>query len=350
MQTVDDRLGFALVNSADGMTLGIGIVGRRTPEMEHIASVLRKRWARSAAIPHHRKKGRFRIWRTKNRVGQRRLRNALYRWHTTRSSEAELYLVNALRADGTTHPSRVAHLVRFVRDQFPDAPIVVVLDESNPAALRAARDAGATEYLGAREVANEEAIHWRVWDAVTESRRSILLPRENRRPGAEAELELLPPARVTPTEAPSDSEVTAAREAIKGMIDHLPTPAERIARATDWIRVDAPALRDPKSGRLDAARIGAMLGVPVSRLAAVAGVTQQALSARPASPKAQEGLRSIARVLAALEELLPEAHRQMWLNTPLQRLGGETPLTMILDGRADVLARTLERALEGGSE
>jgi hypothetical protein len=330
------------------MTLGIGIVGRRTPEMEHIASVLRKRWARSAAIRHHGNKGRFRIWRTKKRVGQRRLRNVLYRWHTTRSSGAELYLVNALRADGTTHPSRVAHLVRFVRDRFPDAPIVVVLDETNPAALRAARDAGATEYLGAREVANDEAIHWRVWDAVTESRGSILLPRENRRQGAE--LELLPPARVTPAEAPSDSEVTAARAAIEGMIDHLPTPAERIARATELMRVDAPALRDPKSGRLNAARIGAMLGVPVSRLAAAAGVTQQALSARPASAKAQAGLQSIARVLAALEELLPEAHRQMWLNTPLQRLGGETPLTMILDGRADVLARTLERALEGGSE
>lgn len=349
MQTIDDRSGSVLQHGAEGMSLGIGIVGRRTPEMEHIASVLRKRWAGSAAIRHHENKGRFRFWRTKKGVGQRRLGNVLYRWHGTRSSRAELFLINALRADGTTHPSRVAHLVRSVRVQSPDAPIVVILDETNPAALRAARDAGANEYLGAREVANDEAIHWRVWDAVTESRRS-LLPRENRRQEAGAELDLLPPARITPTEAPSNAEVAAAREAIEGMIDDLPTPAERIARAAEWIRVDAPALRDPKSGRLDAARIAAVLGIPVSRLAAVAGVTQQALSARPASPKAQTGLQLVARVLAALEEMLPEAHRQMWLNTPLQRLGGETPLAIILDGRADVLARTLERALEGGSE
>jgi hypothetical protein len=358
MQTVDERPSFVLEHGADGMTLGIGIVGRRTPEMEHIASVLRKRWARSAAIRHHGMKGRYRIWRAKKGVGQRRRVYAIsdvrgnrvvYRRHT-HFSGAELYLINALGPDGTTHPSRVAHLVRFVRDQSPDVPIVVVLDESNPAALRAARDAGATEYLGAREVANDEAIHWRVWDTVAESRRSTLLPRGTRRQEVGVEAELLPPARVTPAEAPSDAEVAAAREAIKGMIDHLPTPLERITRAAEWIRVDAPALRDPKSGRLDAARIAAVLGVPVSRLAAVAGVTQQALSARPDSPKAQAGLQPIARVLAALEDLLPQAHRQMWLNTPLQRLGGETPLAMILDGRADVLARTLERAIEGGSE
>lgn len=358
-QTVDDRPSFVLEHGSDGMMLAIGIVGRRTSEMEHIASVLRKRWAGSAAIRQRGMRVRYRFWRTKKGVGQGRRGKAtlqprgsgvVYRRHTSRLSGADLYLVNALGPDGTTHPSRVEHLVRFIRNQSPDAPIVVVLDESNPAALRAARDAGANEYLGSREVANDEAIHWRVWDAVAESRRSMLLPRENPRQEEGTEPEPLPPARVTPVEAPSDAEVAAAREAIKGMIDDLPTPAERLARAAEWIRVDAPALRDAKTGRLDAARIAAVLGVPVSRLAAVAGVTQQALSARPASPKAQAGLQLIARVLAAVEEMLPEVHRQMWLNTPLQRLGGETPLAMILGGRADVLARTLERALEGGSE
>lgn len=277
--------------------VGIGIVGPRTPEMEHIASVLREGW-----------------------------------------TGAELYLVNALGPDGTTRPDRVASLVRSIRGRSSRAAIVVVLDESNPAALRAAREAGASSYLGAREAGNDEAIHWRVADAV---QRSEALPSAPER---------FPPARVTPLGAPSDAEVAAARGAIESALDDLPSSAERAARAAEWIRVDVPALRDPGSGRLDARRIAAVLGVPVSRLAGAAGVSQQALSARPDSPKAQTGLQPIARIIAALEEFLPTEHVQMWVNTPLQRLGGETPLAMIADGRAEVLARTIERVLDGGPE
>jgi hypothetical protein len=275
---------------------GIGLVGPRTPEMDHIVSVLRERWA-----------------------------------------GAELYLVNALGPDGTTRPDRVSRLVRSIRGRSSRAAIVVVLDESNPAALRAAREAGATSYLGAREAGNDEAIHWRVSDVVADSQR----------PSAP---QSLPPATVTALAAPSDAEVEAARAAIDSALGGLPSPAERLARAAEWISVDAPSLRDPGSGRLDAGRIAAVLGVPVSRLARAVGVTQQALSARPDSPKAQSGLQPIARVIAALEEFLPPEHVQMWANTPLQRLGGETPLEMILDGRAEVLARGIERALDGGSE
>jgi len=273
----------------------IGIVGPRTPEMEHIASVLREDWA-----------------------------------------GAELYLVNALGRDGTTRPDRVARLVRSIRGRSSRAAIVVVLDESNPAALRAAREAGATSYLGTREAGNDEAIHWRVSDVV-------------QRPEASAPEPISPP-RVTPLAAPTDAEAAAARAAIESAMGGLPSPAERVARAAEWIRVDSPLLRHPGSGRLDARRIAAVLGVPVSRLAGAAGVSQQALSARPDSTKAQSGLQPIARAIAALEEFLPADHVQMWLNTPLQRLGGETPLAMIADGRAEVLARAIERALEGGSE
>jgi hypothetical protein len=264
-----------------------------------------------------------------------------------RASEVDLYLVNALGPDGKTQPRDMARLVQSIRGRSSRAAIVVVLDETDPAALRAARLAGATGYLGAREVGNDEAIRWRVSDIVQDSQRAAVIPAV---PNAAAARKAIPPARVTPLGAPSDAEVAAARAAIREAVGDLPSPADRVARAAEWIRVDAPSLRDPSSGRLDARRIASVLGVPVSRLAGAAGVTQQALSARPDSPKAQAGLQPVARVIAALEEFLPAEHVQMWVNTPLQRLGGETPLAMIAGGRADVLARAIERALDGGSE
>jgi hypothetical protein len=58
-------------------------------------------------------------------------------------------------------------------------------------------------------------------------------------------------------------------------------------------------------------------------------------------------LLPIARVLAALDELLPAEQRRMWLNTPRERFSGETPLTLIERGEAAALARAIEGALEG---
>lgn len=351
MKTADDRVDPRTQFEAP---FALAIVGRHTPEVKHIAAVLSKRWGRSPTGPVYRTpRGRVTVRKGVSEKRRRFLsRDPASRYEAPARGfrGPAIYLVNALTADQTTEPAHVAQLVRSVRNRSNDVPILVLLDETNPAALRAARDAGATGYLGVREAANEEAIHWRVWDAVRDSQRATVLPPDAPRQKAGGEPELLPPARVTPQAPPSAAEIAAAREAIEGGVENLPTPAERLTSAAEWVRVDAPALRDPKSGRLDAARIAAVLGVPVSPLAAAAGVTQQALSARPDSPKAQSGLQPIARVLGALEELLPGAQRQMWLNAPLRRLGGETPLAMILGGRADVLARTLERALESGSE
>jgi len=344
METADDQVES---RAQFGARFGVAIVGRHTPEVKHIAAVLSKEWwppTWTGPVTG--------TWfgLMSRGPGSRQLHPRAYGTQARRSAGPAIYLVNALGPDRTTEPDHVAQLVRSVRPGSSHVPILVLLDETNPAALRAARYAGATGYLGAREAANDEAIHWRVWDAVRASQVATVLSPYTTRQKTSEEPELLPPPRVTPQSAPAAEEVAAAREAIAGAVDSLPTPAERLARAAEWIRVDAPALRNPKSGRLDAARIAAVLGVPVSPLAVVAGVTQQALSARPDSPKAQAGLQPIARVIAALEELIPDAHRQMWLNAPLQRLGGETPLSMILAGRADVLARTIERALEGGSE
>lgn len=350
---MDDQANSRAEGDESGAALGIGLVGPRTPAMEHIAAVLRARWARGAAVRRfgtekgsarsHRRWGEYltRLKVAGQKVRRPASRAAGRRPGTDRAGVAELYLVNALGPNGKTEPRLLARMVRSVRFRSPHAAIVVVLDESNPDALRAAREAGATEYMGAREAANDEAIRWRVWEAI----------RDSRKPAAPAAAEsVLPRARVTPRAAPSDAEVAAALAAVERAVDDLPSPAERAARSAELLAVDAPELRDPKTGRLDASRIAAGLGVPVSRLAAIAGVTQQALSRRPDSPGAQAGLQPVARVIAALGELLPAGHAQMWLNTPLRKLGGETPLAMILDGRADVLARIMERALDGGSE
>jgi hypothetical protein len=56
----------------------------------------------------------------------------------------------------------VARAVGGIRARRPAASIVVLIDETDPAALRAARDAGATSFIGAHEAGNAEAVSWRL--------------------------------------------------------------------------------------------------------------------------------------------------------------------------------------------
>jgi len=256
----------------------------------------------------------------------------------------EVFLVNCLRADGTSSPEEVARSVGSVRRRAPRAQIIALLDETDADAVRAARRAGATSFVGSREASNEEAVSWRVLEsspavAVAGSSGGALTARRVR-PGKTA-------SATRRAAEPSRRDVDAARAAVDASVAALPSPAARLAGAAELAEVDAPALRHPGSGRFDAKRIASELGIPVARLARVVGISQQGLSAKPDSPRAQDGLLPIARVLAALDELLPAEQRRMWLNTPRDRFGGETPLALIQRGEAAALARAIEGALEG---
>jgi hypothetical protein len=261
------------------------------------------------------------------------------------SAGRRMYLVSALKADGTTEPAEVRRRVRSIRARDARAAIFVLLDERNPAAVRAARLAGATNYLGAAAASNREALAWRVSEVFGGQRewaRAAASP-----PVESSALAAEPRVELTAFEEPSPQEVEAARTRAEAEQATLRARGDAVAPALAFVDVDSSRLRNPRSGRLDAKRIAGRLGGSVSRLASVAGVSQQALSARPDSARAQEGLLALARVVAALDEALPPRRVKMWLRAPHARLGGASPLAMLLDGRAETLARMVEGALEG---
>jgi DNA-binding NarL/FixJ family response regulator len=262
------------------------------------------------------------------------------------------YVVNALKPDGSTAPTEVREQVQSVREREPDAPVFVLLDEANAEAVQAARQAGATDFFSAAVAANPAAVEWRVDTMLTHAavRRGIppgafLQPagRVRRMTRRAPHLHVSLGAPVEPT----TGEVAEALARVEAGLKRLPTPQQALARAAKLTTVAAPELCDERSGRFDARRVAERLGVSINRLAPATGVSQQALSKRPDSPRAQKGLSSIARVLAALDELHPAAAAKMWLNAPRPTLGGAAPLELILQGRADAVARMLERALEG---
>jgi hypothetical protein len=264
------------------------------------------------------------------------------------------YVVNALKPDGSTAPTEVRKQVQSVREREPDAPVFVLLDEANAEAVEAARQAGATDFFSAAVAANPAAVEWRVDTMLTHAvaRRGIPSGDFLQRPGRAGR-------RITTRRAPdpylslgtpvepTTGEATKALARVEAGLKRVQTPKQALARAAKLTTVAAPELCDERSGRFDAKRIAERVGVSVNRLAPATGVSQQALSRRPDSPRAQKGLASIARVLAALDELHPAAEAKMWLNTPRSRLGDAAPLELILQGRADAVARMLERALEG---
>jgi hypothetical protein len=259
--------------------------------------------------------------------------------HARRSSFVPgggMYLVNALNPDGTTDVAEMRRRVRDLRSRDPHVAIFVLLDERDPEAVRAARFAGATHYLGATAASNGEAAAWRVADVL-----------EREASAGAAGVASAPRVELTAFVEPSPHEVEAARARAEAGLGSIISPAQAAAYSAALVKLDASDLREPLSGRLDARLIAERLGVSVSRLAPAAGVSQQALSARPDSLRAQAGLLHVARVLAALDEMLPRGQHAMWLRTPRTRFAGEAPLAMLLDGRAEPLARELEGALEG---
>ena len=109
------------------------------------------------------------------------------------------------------------------------------------------------------------------------------------------------------------------------------------------------ALHNPDSGRLDAHRMAAFLGVPLTQFAEAIGCPYQRLYKTPDSASVQAALWPIKRALAILTELSGENHTAIraWLNSPHPDLGGLTPLRTILDGHATAVEGMLAGAMVG---
>jgi DNA-binding NarL/FixJ family response regulator len=250
----------------------------------------------------------------------------------------QAYVVNAL----STAPSEVRKQIRSLRESQPAALVFVLLDEASPEVVRAAFEAGATDFVGAAAASNPAALHWRISQIVGAAWSRKLVgwwQKSGSGPGSDIERGEL--------EEPGEEEVAEALANVRAGLKRVRTASQALRAAAKLVTVLAPELRAESSGRFDAKKIAERLGISVNRLAPATGVSQQALSKRPDSPRAQKAFASMARALTALSELYSAEEAKMWLNTPHPGLGNEPPLVRILDGRADAVARMLERTLEG---
>jgi DNA-binding response OmpR family regulator len=107
-------------------------------------------------------------------------------------------------------------------------------------------------------------------------------------------------------------------------------------------------LHDPETGRLDASRIASYLETPLSSFRKFCHISVAGLHKSPASASMQTHLAPIARSLAILTQLLTtKEHVLAWMNSPHPDLGSETPIHLILEGKAQVVADLLQSALAG---
>jgi CheY-like chemotaxis protein len=107
-------------------------------------------------------------------------------------------------------------------------------------------------------------------------------------------------------------------------------------------------LHDPDSGRLDAGRIAAFLGVPLTAFAEFCDMSVAGLHKSPASASLQESLIPIARSVTILSALLGSREAvRTWMNSPHPDLGGRPPIRVIEEGKGGAVSEMLESALAG---
>jgi hypothetical protein len=118
--------------------------------------------------------------------------------------------------------------------------------------------------------------------------------------------------------------------------------------ATAPLPVPLIELHDPASGRIDASKVAAFLGVSLPQVAAAVGASYGAVHKTPAAASLQKGLGPMKRTLALLSRATRNKREtRAWLNTPHPDLGEKTPLDVILAGHADAVVTLLENALAG---
>lgn len=114
------------------------------------------------------------------------------------------------------------------------------------------------------------------------------------------------------------------------------------------LEVPLRELHDPESGRIDARRVAEFLGVPSSKVAEALSVQYQTLHKTPAAQSLQKGLGPIKRSIELVSRVTRSpSDARIWLNNPHPDLGGQTPLEVILSGKATAIVALLENALAG---
>jgi DNA-binding response OmpR family regulator len=114
------------------------------------------------------------------------------------------------------------------------------------------------------------------------------------------------------------------------------------------LQVPLGELHDRESGRIDAKEVADYLGVSLKPLAKALDVSYATAHKTPAAPALQKNLRPIKRSLELISRMTRSRQdARAWLNNPHPDLGDETPLEVILSGRAGALVTLLENAMAG---
>lgn len=95
-------------------------------------------------------------------------------------------------------------------------------------------------------------------------------------------------------------------------------------------------------------RLAERLRLPMTRLAKLAHLNRNTMSARPESPAVQEKLGQIARIVARAAELSGDEGRAViWFrHQPIPGFG-RTAEELVEDGHADLVLEDLERMADG---
>lgn len=108
-------------------------------------------------------------------------------------------------------------------------------------------------------------------------------------------------------------------------------------------------LESPGSPFLSPKKIAQRLSLQVNDLAESAHVHRNTLSARPQSPKVQELLRNILRVISAASDTFGDRDTAIaWMmNEPIQAFRHKTAYSLVAEGRTDDVVLYLDSIASG---
>lgn len=108
-------------------------------------------------------------------------------------------------------------------------------------------------------------------------------------------------------------------------------------------------LREGDAACLSPGKVAERLALAVQDIAAQAGVHRNTLRLHPESPRVQEFLRGIVRVISAVASVQPDVERAIfWMkNTPIPAFRHETAYDLIVEGRTEDVIDYIESIQSG---
>jgi hypothetical protein len=135
---------------------------------------------------------------------------------------------------------------------------------------------------------------------------------------------------------------------LKSRLLALQTELETVLHGAGGLQVILPELHDEATGRIDAQKVAAYMGVPLKRLAEALHLNYKAVHRNPSGEALQPLLKPMKRSLEILHEFFNKpATVRVWLNTPHPDLDGNTALHMMLANNSRGVLRILENAAAG---